>query len=216
MSLTNQLKEFKAQFESKVDENIVSIIQEGIDALEKEFQDKEFLSIGDTAPNFTLPDANGKPVSLSERLQDGPVIITFYRGQWCPYCNLELRAYQKILLEVKKAGGAIIAISPQTPDSSLTTAEKKDLEFDVLSDVGSKVAESYGILFKLDKQLQSVYTNLGAPLPEYNGTDDWALPIPATFVIDRHQRIALAHIDINYQTRLEPEEALAIIQKLND
>lgn len=173
------------------------------------------LGVGDIAPDFTLPAANGASISLADKLEERSAIITFYRGGWCPYCNLELRAYQKILPEINAAGGSLIAISPQTPDSSLSTAEKNELEFDVLSDVGSTVAQNYGVAFKLPKELQEVYKELDTSLPEYNGTDDWVLPVPASFVVDRKSHIVLANIDTNYQNRLEPTKALAALKTLN-
>lgn len=215
MSLKNELNAFKAEFSNKVDEETVSIIDRASAELENDFKSRKPLKAGNKAPDFTLPSANGESVSLSEKLQEGPVIITFYRGDWCPYCNLELRAYQRILPEIKEAGATLIAISPQTPDSSLSTAEKNDLEFDVLSDVGSKVAQKFGISFKLPDYLQDLYNKLGGSLPQYNGTDDWTLPVPATFVIDRESNIILAHVDTEYQNRLEPSEALGAIKAIN-
>ncbi|WOO40247.1 peroxiredoxin-like family protein [Rubellicoccus peritrichatus] len=215
MKLKNELNAFRAEFSNKVDEETVSIIDRASAELEVDFQSRNPSGVGDKAPDFTLPSANGASVSLSEKLQEGPVIITFYRGDWCPYCNLELRAYQRILPEIKEAGGSLIAISPQTPDSSLTTAEKNNLEFDVLSDVGSKVAQGFGISFKLPEYLQELYNKLGGSLPEYNGTNDWTLPVPATFVVDRESRIVLAHVDTEYQNRLEPNEALVAINAIN-
>ncbi len=166
------------------------------------------------APNFTLPNATGQLVTLADILRRGPVILNFYRGGWCPYCNLELRAYQQALPQIKAAGAELLAISPQDPDASLSTAEKNELAFEVLSDEGSKIANNYGIAFKLPDALQRLYTDLNHALPDANGTPDWQLPIPATFVIDQNQRIVLAYIDVDYRNRLEPEEAIATVQKL--
>lgn len=166
------------------------------------------------APDFTLPNAIGKEVRLTDRLAIGPVILTFYRGGWCPYCNLELRAYQQVLPQIQKLGASLIAVSPQTPDASLSTAEKNNLEFDVLSDVASKIARAYGIAFEIPDELKALYTKLGHALPETNGTDDWTLPVPATFVIDQNGRIALAYIDVDYRNRLEPVEAIALLKRL--
>ncbi|WP_444943955.1 peroxiredoxin-like family protein [Microbulbifer sp. ZKSA006] len=216
MSLANELGAFKAEFLSKVDGRVASVMENASADLEKEFHKRPLLGVGDHAPNFTLPSATNKSVSLSKKLEEGPVIISFYRGSWCPYCNLELRAYQEILPEIKASGGSLIAILPQTPDSSLSTMEKNALEFDVLSDVGSNVAESYRVAFRLPQELQVLYKELGGSLPEYNGTDDWVLPVSATFVINREGRIVLASIDPDYQNRLEPAEALAAIRNLTN
>lgn len=216
MSLVNELNTFKAEFLSKVDQNAISIMEAAAADLENEFRTRTLLAVGDKAPDFTLPSANGDSITLSEKLKDGPVIISFYRGDWCPYCNLELRAYQNILPEIKAAGGNLIAISPQTPDSSLSTTEKNNLEFDVLSDVGSNVSQSYKVAFVLPQALQDLYTKFGGHLPKYNGSDDWVLPVPATFVIDRDLNIVLANIDTDYQNRLEPEDTLAAIKALDN
>ncbi|MEM6823030.1 MAG: peroxiredoxin-like family protein [Verrucomicrobiota bacterium] len=214
MKLNDELKAFKAEFLGKVDKEVISILESAAKDLEEEFAERKSLGVGDLAPNFTLPDAKGHSVTLSERLKDGPAIITFYRGGWCPYCNLELRAYQQILTDIRDAGGSLIAVSPQTPDSSLSTAEKNDLEFDVLSDVGSNVSQDYGVAYKLPQELIDLYNQLGGRLPDFNGTEDWTLPIPATFVIDEDFRVVLAHIDTDYQNRLEPSEALTALKQL--
>ena len=216
MTLANELSAFKEQFLGQADPKIVTAFESAAADLEAEFQRRELLSVGDRAPDFTLPAANGESVSLSERLKEGPVIISFYRGSWCPYCNLELRAYQELLPEIEGAGGSLVAISPQTPDNSLSMAEKNELEFDVLSDVGSKVSESFGVAFKLPQELIDIYTELGGKLPEFNGTDDWTLPVPGTFVVAPDGTIALAYVDTDYQKRLEPSEALAVLRSVKN
>ncbi|BAZ11626.1 putative bacterioferritin comigratory protein [Calothrix sp. NIES-4071] len=215
MNLKEMLDAFRAEFLEKLPSDKAAIMQRATDVLEQEFAYKKFLQLGDSAPDFTLPNAVGKTVRLSDYLSTGPVILTFYRGGWCPYCNLELRAYQQMLPQIQALGASLIAVSPQAPDASLSTAEKNNLAFDVLSDVGSKIAHAYGIAFELPSDLKALYTELNHALPGINGTDDWTLPIPATFVIDQNQRIALAHIDIDYRNRLEPAHAIAKVQRLS-
>lgn len=144
-------------------------------------------------------------------MQEGAVILTFYRGEWCPYCNLELRAYQQILPQIKALGASLIAISPQTPDRSLSTIEKNQLSFDVLSDRGSLVAEAYKIAYQLPDELKRIYMQFSHALPDMNGTNDWQLPIPATFAISPYGKILLAHVDVDYRSRLEPEKVLESI-----
>ncbi len=123
---------------------------------------------GDEAPEFELPNANGKTVALSSLLSAGPVVLTFYRGGWCPYCNLQLRAYQRILPELAALGAQIVAISPEPPDTSLTTAEKNALEFEVLSDVTSKAARDYRLLYELSDELRDAYIGMGKDLSALN------------------------------------------------
>jgi peroxiredoxin len=210
MTLKTALDIFRAEFLEKFPADIAAVMQQATNQLEQDYATRNRLQVGDRAPDFELPNAVGEQVKLSDRLRRGAVILTFYRGGWCPYCNLELRAYQAILPQIRAAGVGLIAISPQTPDASLSTVEKNQLGFDVLSDVGSTVAQAYNIAFELSDELKRLYTQFGHALPDSNGTPDWQLPIPATFVIDADQQIRLAHTDVDYRNRLEPMQALAI------
>lgn len=210
MILKTVLDAFRAEFLEKFPADKVAIMQRATDQLAQEYATRKVLQVGDYAPDFELSNAVGEPVKLSDRLQQGAIILTFYRGGWCPYCNLELRAYQQILPQIQAAGVSLMAISPQKPDHSFSTVEKNQLSFDVLSDVGFAVAKAYHIAFELPDELKQLYTEFGHSLPEINGTSDWQLPIPATFVITSDQKIVLAHIDVDYRNRLEPAQALAI------
>ena len=142
------------------------------------------------------------------------MVLSFYCGGWCPYCNLELRALQNVLPEFGAVGATLIAVSPQTPDESLSTAEKNDLAFPVLSDTASRVAKSFGIAFDLADDLRPIFTSFGQALPDRNGDDSWVLPIPATFVIDRNGIIAFAHLDVDFRHRLEPATITATLAAL--
>jgi peroxiredoxin len=172
------------------------------------------LKAGDRAPDFLLPDARGGHIRLRSLLAKGPVVVSFYRGGWCPYCNLELRALQGALPEMKLLGAELVAISPETPDGTLSTAEKNELTFPVLSDVGSATAKAFGIVFDLAEELRPIYTLFGHALPNRNGDDSWALPIPATFVLDREGVVAVAFVDVDYRNRLEPAEVVAALRAL--
>lgn len=214
MNLKSALDTFRAEFLEKFPPEKAAIMQRATNAIAREFETRSLLQVGDVVPNFVLPNAVGNEIRLSDKLLQGSVILTFYRGGWCPYCNLELRAYQQVLSQIHDLGTSLIAVSPQAPDASLSTVEKNNLAFDVLSDVGSKVAHAYGIAFEIPDELKKLYTQLGHALPDSNQTDDWKLPVPATFVIDQNQRIALSHIDLDYRNRLEPKEAIALLQRL--
>jgi peroxiredoxin len=170
---------------------------------------------GDRAPDFCLPDARGGYVSLNGLLTAGPVALSFYRGGWCPYCNLELRALQQALPEITRLGARLVAVSPQTPHESLSTAKKNALAFPVLSDAGSATARSFGIAYDLAEELRPIYAHFGHDLPDKNGDESWVLPIPATYVIDRDGTIALAFVDVDYRNRLEPAEILTALQSLS-
>lgn len=212
--LQTALDAFRSEFLEKFPSDKVTIMQQAANQLAQDYATRLPLQIGDRAPDFELPNAVDQWVRLSDCLQQGPVILIFYRGGWCPYCNLELRAYQQLLPQIQAAGATLIAVSPQSPDHSLSTAEKNQLSFDVLSDVGATVAQAYNIAFELSEELKQLYTQLGHALPEVNSTSDWQLPIPATFVIAPDRKILLSHIDVDYRNRLEPTEALATASSL--
>lgn len=164
--------------------------------------------VGAVAPPFNLPDARGGYVSLTDQLARGPVVLTFYRGAWCPYCDLTLRAYQNLLPEIRALGASLVAISPQTPDASLTTAEKKGLAFAVLSDAGNTVARQYGLVFQVPAPLDAIHRSFGIDLAASNGDTSNELPVPGTFIIGRDGRIAFSFVDGDYRVRLEPTELI--------
>lgn len=172
------------------------------------------VDVGSSAPDFTLPNAAGEDISLARLLDDGPVVISFYRGVWCPFCNLELRALERAVPDITALGARLVAISGQTPDNSLSMAEKNGLTYDVLSDVGLTVAKSYGLVFELPDYLQADYRELGHPIPRFNGTDTYALPIPATFVLDSAGAVRYAYVNPNYMYRADPPAILTALRTL--
>jgi peroxiredoxin len=172
------------------------------------------IRVGEQAPEFTLPEARGGETSLSVLLEQGIVVLTFYRGSWCPYCNLQLKAYREIVGELEQAGAQLVAVSPMTPDNSLSFADKESLGFAVLSDVGSAVAERYGLDFALEGEARAIHEAAQIELPQLNGDDSWRLPAPATFVIDRDGVVRFVHVDGDYRWRLEPEALLAAAREV--
>lgn len=169
---------------------------------------------GDKAPDFLLPNVNGETIQLSHLLTNGPAVLIFYRGGWCPYCNLALRAYQAILPEIELAGATLVAVSPQTPDNSLSAREKMELSFPVLSDSDNKVARAYGLVFTVSSEVQAVQQAMGLDLSKVNGSDTWELPIPGSYVIAQDGTIALAFVDPDYTHRLEPSAILGTLDQL--
>ncbi|WP_263367725.1 peroxiredoxin-like family protein [Edaphobacter bradus] len=173
------------------------------------------LKEGDRVDDFILGDAHGKPVRLQSLLDAGPVVISFYRGGWCPYCNIELRGLQRVLPEIKALGASLVAISPQLPDNSLSTEEKNHLAFPVLSDVGNDVARRFGIVYRLPDDLLETYTAFNHGLADMNGEEGGTeLPIPATYVLDRTGMIRLAFIEEDYTKRLDPQAILEALRGL--
>lgn len=214
MSIQEQLDQAKVGFAVR----LPAEAQANILRQMKELQDSGTvygLQQGDAAPNFTLENPLGDPVTLYEELAEGPAVLIFYRGAWCPFCNIQLRGCQKLLPEIERYGGRLIAISPQSPDRSLTQSEKEQLTFPVLSDQDGRVAESYGLLFELpDYLIQTYASTLKLDLAEYNGTERWVLPVTATYIIDKTGRIRHAYVDTDFMERMEPEDIVRRLKQL--
>jgi peroxiredoxin len=162
---------------------------------------------GEKAVDFKLTNALGRDVILFEELAKGPVVLVFYRGGWCPFCNMQLKAYQEI-------GAQLIAISPQNPDHSLSLQEKEELEFQVLSDPNGLVTAKYNLLFDVPPGVKEVMEGIGLDLAEYNNTSKWVLPVPATFMIDESAIIRSSYVNPNFMQRQSPEEILQELKKL--
>lgn len=171
------------------------------------------LNVGDKAPNFTLQNALNKSVSLYKELENGPVVLTWYRGGWCPYCNITLHYLQEKLPEFQKAGATLIALTPELPDNSLSTSEKNQLEFTVLSDVGNTIGKEYGVVYQLTDDVAAIY-EAGFGLSKTNGDASNQLPLAATYVIDRHGIIQYAFLDADYKERAEPSDIIDALKKL--
>ena len=169
---------------------------------------------GEMVPSFTLREGRGRLVSLADQLARGPVVIVFYRGGWCPYCDLQLRAYQKILPRITELGGTLIAISPQTPSATLSTAENKHLKFAVLSDPSNRVARAFGLVFKVPPRLDEIQRAFGVDVPGANGDDSNELPVTATFVVEPNGRVAFRHLDVDWRNRLEPAQLLLWLEQV--
>lgn len=213
-SLRSELDAFRAAFMEKAPPEIRDAMTRAETALAATGITGRAIREGDIAPGFDLPDARGGRVGLAGLLAKGPVVLSFYRGGWCPYCNIELRALQSTLGEIEAAGATLVAVSPELPDESLSTAEKNALTFPVLSDTESRAARAYGIAYDLAEELRPIYARFGHALPDRNGDDSWVLPIPATYVIGSDGRVALSFIDVDYRSRLEPADIVRALARL--
>jgi peroxiredoxin len=173
------------------------------------------IKVGEKAPGFRLPDSLGREVSLKQRLKEGPVVLSFYRGEWCPFCNLELKALQDDLPRIKKAGASLIAISPQTSDNALSLREKLSLEFDLLSDETQKAIREYKLQFEVPSELKGIYAGVfGLDVANENADGSWNLPVPATFVLDRGGIVHARHVSMNYMVRMEPDAVIDALVSL--
>ncbi|WP_412062474.1 peroxiredoxin-like family protein [Rubrivirga sp. IMCC45206] len=214
MSLTDQLAAANMANRAQIPAPALAVIDRATAALTAADPTAGAVSVGDSAPSFELPNAIGQTIRLGDLLAQGPVVLTFYRGGWCPYCSLELKALQDALPAITEAGARLVAISPQTPDATLSTAEKKALSFDVLSDVGNAVAREYGLVFEAPADLVETYQGFGIDLEAANGDATHELPMPATFVIDLDGTVRYAFVDPDYTQRAEPADVVAALQAL--
>lgn len=204
-TLKSMLDEKKRSFELKADDNKKKIYKEGIESVKRSGILDKALKVGDLAPNFKLNNALGEPVELYTYLKKGKVVLTWYRGGWCPYCNLTLRQLQLELPEFEANGTHLLALTPELPDKSLSTSEKHDLNFEVLSDIGNKIGKEYGIVFTLTNDVADAY-NKSFGLNEYNGDESNELPLAATYIINEEKKIIYAFLDADYRNRAEPAE----------
>ena len=216
MTLLQDIKNFQKEMIPKIPENVLDMILKTSAELIEQNLETRALKKGDTLPSFELADALGQKRSSDQLLKSGPMVISFYRGGWCPYCHLELRALQKALPEIKANNTTLLAISPELPNHSLTTQEKNELKFPVLSDPDNQVAKKFGLVFELDNKLVPLFKeNFNWDLVAINGTQKVELPIPATYVVDREGIIQFAFVQSDYTQRAEPERILEILRKIN-
>jgi peroxiredoxin len=209
-SLLNIKREASAQNASEEKKRIYA---EGIEAVKNSGILENALNVGDKAPDFVLNNALNNPISLYDELKNGPVILTWYRGGWCPYCNITLQFLQNKLPEFQQAGATLIALTPELPDKSLSTSEKNELQFSVLSDVGNKVGKSYGVVFELTTDVASIYEDAFG-MSDYNGDESYQLPLAATYIIDQNGIIKYAFLDADYRKRAEPNDLIEVLETL--
>ena len=213
MTLTQDLINLRNQLVANHSDDIKATMNKATQDLLNSNIIEQTLKVGEQAPDFILPNVLNKAVELNEILQAGSVVISFYRGQWCPYCNLELRTLQQYLPRIKEQAATLVAISPQTPDNSLSTAEKNELTFEVLSDFGNQVARKFGLVFTLPEQLRPIYEGFEINLPAHNGDETYELPLAATYIINQRGKVIYCFVDSDYTKRLDPEVIIQTLSK---
>lgn len=212
-SLQDALNVKKDAFNAKAPEEKKKGYAEGIEAVSKSGVLENAMQVGDKAPDFSLTNAKGEEVKLSTYLAKGPVVLTWYRGGWCPYCNITLNRLQKELPKFTALGANLLALSPELPDSSISTSEKNELTFEVLSDIGNKVARDYGVVYKLTDYVANAYQK-GFDLHKYNGDESDELPLSATYIIAQDGTIKYAFLDADYRNRAEPSDIIEVLKGL--
>jgi len=215
MSYKQEAEAYKAKAQDGLGEQF-KIITDDMDRVRSSGVLDHALKVNDSVPDFSLPDAFGHQISLKALLKKGPVVISFYRGEWCPFCNIELHSLQEALPKINGLGANLIAISPEKPDSGIVMTEKNKLTFPVLSDFKNTVARQFGIVFRVGDELQdfsrTVFKN---DLALRNGEDSYELPVPATFVVDASGIVRFAHVEVDYMTgRAEPAEVVAALEAI--
>ncbi|MFK7747229.1 MAG: peroxiredoxin-like family protein [Kordia sp.] len=211
MSLTIELQKFANASAQRHPGEAQVIMKKAIDDLVASAMIVNAFKTGDTLPEISLGNALGNEIRIQDILKDQKVIIAFYRGNWCPYCNIQLRALQQAVPDFEAKGAKLILIGPETPDNSLTTKEKNELTFEVLSDIDMKVARSLNLVYKLPSDLQELYKKFGIYLDTNQGNEKQELPIAATYVVEQDGTISYHFLEEDYKLRADPQDILAAL-----
>lgn len=214
MTLQKELTALKNENLAKMPEEVVQTLLKDLQKLSASGIVDNAPKVGDKIADFSLPNHLGNVLNLETLRKEGPVVITFYRGGWCPYCNLELKTYQEVLPEIKALGATLVAITPENPDESLTTSERHDLEFEVLTDNKALYAKELGLAFSLSEELRPLYENFGIQVEKHNGEGQFDMPLASTFVVDTDGTIVFSFVNADYTLRAEPSAILEVLTTL--
>lgn len=208
MSLKDQLEAVKKRTIENVPAQKLEVMFAATQQLQDQKLSQSALKKGDSLPPFELGDATGKQVSSTDLLAKGGLVLSFYRGGWCPYCNLELKALQNILSDIEAKGYQLVAVTPETPDHSLSTSQKNELKFTVLSDLENQLAKKMGLVFQMPQDLRELYHSFNLDVAKHNGNTAYELPMPATYIINSEGKITYSFVPEDYTQRLEPTQIL--------
>lgn len=203
--LQQSLDKIKARIEGQMPSEAVATMHQATKDLENSGIAEKILKVGDKAPEFTLKNQNGKDISSTELLKKGALIVTFYRGVWCPYCNTDLAYLKRFKKQFEEKGATMISLSPQIPENNAKIVEQQRLNYDLLSDKGNEVAHQFGLRWTMVDPLKSLYKSFNIDLPTFNGEDSWTLPVPARFIIGQNGIIKYAEFSIDYTKRPNPD-----------
>lgn len=201
--LNDKLQLIQKEMAQNIPVDILNAFGQSLQELVEQNLEDRALKVGDIAPDFTLPDAEGLPVSLYDTLQHNAVIISFFRGNWCPFCMAELTHYQEAINNNLVDSATVIAISPQSIHFNHDLKVQNNLEFRILSDKGNEIADKYGLVFTLQENIREIYKNMGADLELFNSDNTYKLPIPATYLIDKNKKIVFSSVSTNYMERAD-------------
>jgi peroxiredoxin len=218
MSLQAKLDAFKADFEAgkppyNVAHSVIETMHRATAELIASGAAQRARKAGDVAPAFLLRDPEGNIVSSDELLKEGPLVVSFYRGVWCPYCNMELQALEAAKPAFDKYGASLLAISPQTAPNSRKSVRQNKLSFPILSDAKGKVGAAFGLRFELPDYLVELYKSLKNDLPTFNDDPSWTLPMPGRYVIAQDSTILYSEVNPDYTYRPEPEDMIPVLER---
>ncbi|HET7871183.1 MAG TPA: peroxiredoxin-like family protein [Terriglobales bacterium] len=208
MSLHQQLAELTTKLQSLVPADRLSTIDRAVEQLTRSEISKNVLKPADKAPDFELLDGDGMAWHSDDLLRRGPLIVVFYRGRWCAYCNTQLAALRQVHEQIAQAGAALVAISPQTQKHTYLTRDMHQLRFPVLSDPGNETTRKFGLVYRVPQELQRMYESIMTKLPGYNGDQTWELPLAATYIIAPQGIISFVQVNVDWRERPEPAELL--------
>ena len=215
LPLQGKLDAFKLEFDTRLaPPAAVEALHRSVAELIASGASDRALKAGDVAPEFILPDPDGNPVSSKMLLAKGPLVVTFYRGAWCPFCNFDLSALEVARAEIESRGATLVAISQQTAPNSRKSQRQNGLGFPILGDHGGAIAAQFGVRWTLPDYLREVQKTLGADLTQFNGEDSWTLPMPARYVIAQDGTIAYAEVNADYTRRPEPSAIFPVLEQL--
>lgn len=207
--LKDEIDAYNVAKQEKLPAEILATMAQCTEELAGEGIEGRALKTGDTMSDFELPNQHGELRRLSDYLAKSPVVLNVYRGGWCPYCNMEMKALHDVLPEIESRGARLVGLSPETADKAMSTAERHAIDIDILSDAGNGIAEQMGLVFDLPQALRPIYEKVGIDIPAYNGDDSFKLPVPATYIVGQDGVIVFDFVNTDYTQRLEPSEIVA-------
>ena len=214
MNLRHSLEEYKCKMASTLSKEVLEVLSRNTSLLQERNLAEQAITVGNSFPAFTLPDSQGKPYSLTSLLEQGPVIISFFRGGWCPYCVLELKALRDIMNDLPTLNATLIAITPETQEHIAETVSQNELNFIVVSDQNNQLAKQCGLVFTVPDELLKEYQKLGIDINSNNGQAKAELPIPATYIVDQQGTVRFAFVEEDYISRAEPSHLVTILKAL--
>jgi len=214
MSLHEEISALQKNMADRIPEYVTGMMRDATEMLAQSGLIEQALKAGDRMPDFDLPALGDGQIRSCDILKESSLVISFYRGGWCPYCNLEMQALQRSLPDIEQAGGQLIAITPELPEFAERTRDKGNLTFSILHDRDNAVAKAFGLVFTLPDMLRPVYEGFGIDLEESQGNDHFELPVPATYIVRPDSVIAFGYVDVDYTQRMEPDSIVKILKTL--